>query len=111
MRTISIATAIILLGITNASALETTVGGKTVDVPVCGGFANIPCKSNEWCNFPSRNRCGIPDHFGVCRARPEQCPQHIMPVCGCDGKDYNNSCEAARAGFDVAHAGKCGSGG
>jgi hypothetical protein len=111
MRAIRIATAIILLGITNASALEVAIEGKTVDVPVCGGFANILCKANEWCAFPSSNRCGIGDHFGICRARPQLCPQYVMPVCGCDGKSYNNGCEAARAGSDVAHAGKCGSGG
>jgi len=111
MRTIIFAIAIISLGIAKTFAIEIAVDGKPVDVPVCGGFANIPCKANEWCNFPSSNRCGIGDQFGVCRARPQLCPQYVLPVCGCDGKSYNNACEAARAGSDVAHADRCGSGG
>ncbi|WP_375166909.1 Kazal-type serine protease inhibitor [Bradyrhizobium sp. CCGB20] len=111
MRAISTATSFIFLGISNALAVELPIEGKTVDVPVCGGFANIPCKANEWCNFPSSNRCGIGDQFGVCRTRPQLCPQYVMPVCGCDGKSYNNACEAARAGTDTAHAGRCGAGG
>ncbi len=112
MRAIVVTTAIILLGIVGASAVEMAIEGKPVDVPVCGGFAGVPCKANEWCNFPDSNRCGIADHFGVCRARPQLCAQVMLPVCGCDGKTYNNACEAARAGSDVAHAGGCsGSGG
>jgi hypothetical protein len=111
MRTVGATTVIILLGIVNAFAVELNIQGKSVQVPVCGGFAGISCQANEWCNYPSSNRCGIGDHFGVCRARPELCPQVIIPVCGCDGKSYNNGCEAARAGSDVAHAGRCGSGG
>jgi len=111
MRTIGFASAIILLGIVDASALEYSVEGRTIDVPVCGGFAGIPCKADQWCDFPSNHRCGIADQFGQCRARPQFCPQIFMPVCGCDGKSFNNACEAARAGTDVAHAGRCAPGG
>jgi hypothetical protein len=88
MRAIVVTTAIILLGIVSASAVEIAVEGKPVEVPVCGGFAGVPCKANEWCNFPDSNRCGIADHFGVCRARPQLCAQVMLPVCGCDGKTY-----------------------
>jgi coxsackievirus/adenovirus receptor len=35
------------------------------------------------------------------------CPAVIAPVCGEDGKDYNNECEANCAGTKVAHPGKC----
>ena len=111
MRAIVVTATIVLLGIANASAAEMNIEGKPTDVPVCGGFVGIPCKANEWCNYPNSARCGIGDQFGVCRMRPQLCPQIVLPVCGCDGKSYNNACEAARAGTDVAHAGRCGSGG
>jgi hypothetical protein len=33
------------------------------------------------------------------------CPSHLAPVCGKDGRTYNNACEAADVG--VRHAGAC----
>jgi len=35
------------------------------------------------------------------------CPAVIAPVCGEDGNDYNNECEANCAGTKVAHKGRC----
>ncbi len=35
------------------------------------------------------------------------CPTHIDPVCGCDGRTYNNRCEANRAGMYVQYKGFC----
>lgn len=39
--------------------------------------------------------------------KPEVCPDNVDPVCACDGKVYNNACEAAAAGVDVKLAGGC----
>jgi Kazal-type serine protease inhibitor domain len=93
-----------------ASAIELNQGGKQIDVPVCGGFVGLQCTDKQWCNFPQAAACGSGDQFGVCRARPEFCPEIVMPVCGCDGKTYGNACKAAREGSDVAYVGGCRSG-
>lgn len=36
-----------------------------------------------------------------------QCPLNIMPVCGCDGEEYNNDCEAFKAGIKKWTDGPC----
>jgi len=40
-------------------------------------------------------------------AGPKICPDICKPVCGADGKDYCNQCQAERAGTTVAHDGSC----
>ena len=97
----------LVLCIPQTFAAELTINGQTAKVPVCGGLAGIPCDANEWCDYPSQIPCGFPDQFGVCRPKPFICLQAIIDVCGCDGTTYNNSCEAAKAGYDVAHDGPC----
>jgi hypothetical protein len=73
---------------------------------VCGGPRSLTCRKTEYCLTPA-NTCPGSDQLGVCRARPQICPNVVIPVCGCDGKTYANACEAARAGASVAHQGAC----
>ncbi|MEZ5839553.1 MAG: Kazal domain-containing protein [Hyphomicrobiales bacterium] len=73
----------------------------------CGGAEATTCAADEWCRFPDGNRCGEGGVAGTCEKRPEICTKEFMPVCGCDGMFYSNSCMAHMGGADVAIDGFC----
>jgi hypothetical protein len=72
----------------------------------CGGFAGESCGSREFCDF-GRNTCGASDEQGICRSRPNGCPDLFDPVCGCDQVVHSNECDAQAAGVDVNASGGC----
>lgn len=72
----------------------------------CGGFAGLVCGADEYCDFPN-DRCGDTDLTGICKPRPEACPDAYLPTCACDGTVYGNPCDAAAAGQDVSDLGNC----
>ena len=93
---------------------ETTPPEKTFTVTIdvldvksaksCGGLVGATCGVTEYCLYDAKASCGAGDQQAKCQPKPDLCPAIVMPVCGCDGKMYNNSCEAERGGVSVAGA-------
>ncbi len=73
----------------------------------CGGRGMGVCSADQFCNWKVGDICGAADAPGACAYRPEACIALYKPVCGCDGKTYGNSCEAAAAGMSVSSDGAC----
>lgn len=76
--------------------------GACEDAPVACRD-NGDCAEDEFC----RKRVGSCDADGRCAPRPEVCPLHSDPVCGCDGGTWANRCEAFAAGVSLASHGAC----
>ena len=87
-----------------ADAAPSTDGGVTGDD--CGGLVNRKCAETHFCDWED-DSCGVADMPGVCQPRPTECEPERDPVCGCDGLQYENACEAEKAGTDLAQLSAC----
>jgi hypothetical protein len=79
-----------------------TTAGQT-----CGTRGAKACPADQFCNYEAGAECGAADAPGHCAAKPQMCPQIFKPVCGCDGKQYSNSCTAMSNAVGVKTNGEC----
>lgn len=91
-------------------------GGSGGEVPtpfvikpggMCGGIQGKVCSDTSFvCDMPA-HLCKSADAAGICKKRPEVCPQIFLPVCGCDGKTYSNDCFRLANAVSKNHDGAC----
>jgi hypothetical protein len=74
--------------------------------PAGGCLSSAACAPDRYCTF-SPGLCGRGPVAGTCRPRPVARSSPHAPVCGCDGKVYDNEETAHAAGVDLAVMGGC----
>jgi hypothetical protein len=89
--------------VTLTSPKSVTASFILTPTPTCSN--NYQCGSGSYCSKPDGS-CGgtgtcVPWNPGGI------CFQVVLPVCGCNGVTYSNSCYAANAGVSVAYNGEC----
>jgi hypothetical protein len=101
-------------GKTYDNECEARAAGVSISVDTacaCGGTGNATCEEGTFCNL-AMGTCASPGPSGTCLAPPSTCAgEASSPVCGCDGKTYDNPCLAALAQVSIFSTGSCACGG
>jgi hypothetical protein len=97
-----------------AGALGLSLLAVALPIPlsVTGGClstctSTTDCAADEFCNIAD-GACLTSKSVGFCKPKPEVCSGVLDAVCGCNGKSYDNACEATKDGSPVASKGVCG---
>ena len=106
MRARSSRPAIVTLVLMGALALGLTGASAANLDEDCGGAAGITCNSALWCQVAG-GKCGVTDAPGKCEKAPAFCMAVSKPVCGCNGKTYQNDCERQKAKVKLDRIGAC----
>jgi len=77
-------------------------GNKCTSNKDCAAIDD-PAAGGKYC----KKELGGCDGVGQCADKPKICTDDAPLVCGCDGKTYNNTCDAAALGVNVEHTGPC----
>ena len=95
-----------LLVVVAGAALGSPGAGAANLDEACGGPQKITCNSALYCQLPA-GQCSSPDTAGTCVKAPDFCMRVSRPVCGCNGKTYQNECDARHAKMAIDYATAC----
>lgn len=75
----------------------------------CETGAAKACEPRLYCKREFGACVANPKGPGTCRYAPDLCTDEVKPVCGCNGKTYENACLAEIEDANIAHEGSCNS--
>jgi hypothetical protein len=96
------ATFVVMLGFAQAASAAAIANLDEA----CGGPDKITCNSALYCQLPA-GQCSAEDAPGTCVKAPDFCMRVSRPVCGCNGKTYQNECDARHAKVAIDYATAC----
>jgi hypothetical protein len=91
-------------GNTYSNPCGAAAAGARVDFEgECPCSTNDNCLDGQYCDHGT----ACAGDSGTCMNRPTMCTNEFDPVCGCDGMDYGNACEANAEGVQVSADQSC----
>ena len=90
LKSLSLSLALVIVGCSAGEPSSPEVGENAVGQSegelsvrrLCAGPAGLECKANQYCNGREVGKCPSKAVYSVCAARPNICPQVVLPVCG-----------------------------